>query len=340
MNRFLFFVSFVFFSFPVSVFAQSSDFRLVTSPALINMRAVPGSEVSANIKIKNDGPEPERLRVSVMKFDAHGTSGAPRIMDPEPGDESVSWVSFPENEFDLTPGQWKTVPMTVSLPESAAFGYYYAIVFSRAEDGPDPAPGETGLSGGAAILVLLEAEIPNARRQAEVVSFGSDRFVYEFLPVDFFVHIENTGSVHLAPRGNIFVGRVGADETAILEVNVDRGNILPGSSREFRSSWVEGFPVYDSLVEDGAVVRDMSGDVVTRLSWDSWDLSRIRIGKYRAKLLLVYDDGLRDVPIERVVEFWVIPWRILAIAVVMSILLLAGLKSLFGSVVRKISRKP
>ncbi|QQR78613.1 MAG: hypothetical protein IPJ68_06110 [Candidatus Moraniibacteriota bacterium] len=32
-------------------------------------------------------------------------------------------------------------------------------------------------------------------------------------------------------------------------------------------------------------------------------------------MLLVYDDGTRDIPIEGVVSFWVMPWRLIAGAV-------------------------
>ena len=37
--------------------------------------------------------------------------------------------------------------------------------------------------------------------------------------------------------------------------------------------------------------------------------------KYQAKLLLVYDDGKRDIPLEGTVEFWVVPWRLVLFGV-------------------------
>jgi hypothetical protein len=38
---------------------------------------------------------------------------------------------------------------------------------------------------------------------------------------------------------------------------------------------------------------------------------KLRWGKYTANLLLVYDDGTKDVPIEGTLSFWVIPWRLI-----------------------------
>jgi hypothetical protein len=341
MNRFRLFALFsvIVFLVPTGLFAQTSDLRLVTSPLPINISAKPGAEATAQIKLKNDGSLEERLKVSLMKFAAYGESGAPRILEPEPGDEYFSWVSFPEKEFVVGPGEWKTVPMKISLPESAAFGYYYAVVFSRAGDAPETQPGQTALTGGTAVLVLLDAEVPGAKREANVVSFSTDHTVYEFLPSKFMIRLQNTGNVHLAPRGNIFVGRPGEQDASIIEVNPEKGNILPESYREYMASWNEGFPSYKDKIEDGKVVRDAKGNIVQELSWNLGDIAKVRFGKYQAKLLMVYDDGQRDVPIEGTVDFWVIPWRIILAALVVLGLILLGLRSTLGGIWRKVSKK-
>lgn len=325
--------------FPTSSFAQEGDLRLITSPLPINLSAKPGTEVSAQIRIKNDGLTKERLAISLMKFAAFGENGAPRILDPEPGDEFISWASFAEPEFDIEPGEWKTVPMNIALPQSASFGYYYAVVFSRAGAIPEPEAGQTAIAGGTAVLVLLEADVPGAKREVRTASFSTDRTVYEFLPTTFTVRVENTGNVHLSPRGNVFVGRAGSQDSDILEINPEKGNILPGSFREFSADWSDGFPAYEPVIEDGKVVRDADGAIRKRLSWSGGDISRFRIGKYQAKLLMIYDDGQRDVPLEGVVEFWVIPWRILLGALAVVLLVLVGARStllgLFGRVKKK-----
>ncbi|MGB3073255.1 MAG: hypothetical protein WBB68_03290, partial [Candidatus Moraniibacteriota bacterium] len=62
----------------------------------------------------------------------------------------------------------------------------------------------------------------------------------------------------------------------------------------------------------------------------------LRFGKYTAKMLLVYDDGTRDIPIEGVVSFWVMPWRLIAGAVFISIFFLIGMKSTLGKIWRRL----
>ena len=50
------------------------------------------------------------------------------------------------------------------------------------------------------------------------------------------------------------------------------------------------------------------------------------------KFVMVYDNGQRDVPIEATVSFWVIPWRLVGAALVVSIFVLIGLLSSFGKI--------
>lgn len=298
--------------------------RLITSPLPINLSGEPGTSVTTDLKVKNDGVAPEKLQISMMKFRAYEDSGKPQLLEREDGDEFFNWVRFSEQSFTLAPNEWKTVTATFDIPQEASFGYYYAFVFSRAEDTTEAKEKETALVGGTAVLVLLEARVPNAARSVEVAEFSLDRRFYEFLPATFTVRLKNTGNVHIAPRGNIFIDSGSTKDIAILEINREKGNILPQSNRDFESTWSDGFPVYVNRIEDGKVVLDEQGQAVRELKWDWNDASKLRFGKYTAKMLLIYDDGERDIPIEGEISFYVIPWRLLAL-VLFNFVLIVGL---------------
>ncbi len=308
---------------PVSAQTNSGDLRLTTSPLPINLKTAPGSIVTANLKVKNDGTKTENIKISLMKFKADSQTGAPMLLDREPGDDFFDWVSFSESSFTLPSNEWKTITAAFNVPTTASFGYYYAVVFSRADEEVKPGERQTVITGGTATLVLLEVQVPNAKREIQITEFSADKKMYEFLPAAFTVKLRNTGNVHIAPRGNIFIqhlpGGEGAGfinkgnktDIAILEVNPGQGSILPDSPRSFEEKWDDGFPVYQVKTENGNAVLDDKGNQVYELKWDFKDASKLRFGKYTAKLLMVYDDGKRDVPIEGEVSFWVVPWRII-----------------------------
>jgi hypothetical protein len=324
---------------PSAAFAQeaSDGLNLVTSPLPISLTADPGTTVSAPIKVKNGGTKPETIKARVMKFRAHESFGQPEILEPEHGDDFLSWVSFSEGAFTVAPGEWKTVTASFHVPQDAAFGYYYSIVLSRADEAR-PEEGKTVVTGGTAVLVLLDVRSPDTKRSVEVEEFSVDRKVYEFLPVTFRIRLKNTGNVHVAPRGNIFLDRGERHDIALLEINPGKGNILPGSSRVFEQSWADGFPRYEQKQQDGKAVLDERGNQVMELRWNWEDASKLRWGKHTAKMLLVYDDGQRDVPIEGEVSFWVVPWRLIAVGLVAGLLVLLGLKSATQGLWRKLSR--
>ncbi|MDO8240681.1 MAG: hypothetical protein Q7T51_01735, partial [Candidatus Moranbacteria bacterium] len=290
--------------------AATSDLRLTTSPLPINLKTAPGTVISTPLKIKNDGTQTENIKITLMKFKADGTTGAPMLEDKTLTDEYFSWVKFSDPTFSLPANEWKTVTATFTVPTEASFGYYYAIVFGRADEQVTPEDRQTVVTGGTAVLVLLEAQVADAKREITVTDFKIDKGMFEFLPINFQVNLRNTGNVHIAPRGNIFISQGNDKDVAILEVNQNKGSILPDSPRSFQESWIDGFPYYQNKTQDGKVVMDATGNPEQELKWDFSQVSKLRWGKYTAKLLLIYDDGKRDVPIEAEVSFWVVPWRI------------------------------
>lgn len=313
---------------------------LVVSPLPINLVTTPGSTVSAQLKIKNGSSQPETLHVGLMKFSAYGDEGKPRLMDREIGDDYFDWMTFSQNDFEINPNEWKTITATINVPNEAAFGYYYVVTFSRKDDNVSTGARETKVIGATASLILLEVRVPNAIRSVEVLEFSTPKIVYEFLPTEFTIRLKNKGNVHLAPRGDIFIDRWNEKDVAILPINEIKGNVLPNSNRVFTTSWADGFPVFKPVVDGETIVTDRQGKVKNKLIWDFSQVLKLRWGKYTANMLLVYDDGTRDVPIEGKLTFWVVPWRILVIGGLVITLVILGIWSIIKGMVKNIKKKP
>ena len=329
----------LFFLFPGKTLA-ADGLSLITSPLPLNLVATPGSTVSAQLKVKNGGSSEENLQVGLMKFSAYGDEGKPRLLDREKNDNYFDWVKFSEDSFKLAPNEWKTITMEISVPEDAAYGYYYAVTFGRKNEEKADGPRSTTIVGASASLVLLEVRVPNAIRDVEVMDFSLAKNVYEFLPVTFNVKVKNKGNIHVAPRGNIFISQGGKKDVAVLEVNEFSGNVLPETNRSFEVNWSDGFPYFDNkLKDDKSIELNSKGEPVKELKWDFSQLKKLRIGKYTATMLLVYDDGNRDVPIEGRVSFWVMPWRILGVGVTIFLLTIVGLIVVFRLMIIGMRRK-
>jgi len=317
--------------------AEAKPLTLQTSPLPISLMADPGKSVSTDLRIKQNGSDTEKLKVSLMKFGAFGEEGKPQLLDRGPADTYFDWVRFDKTTFAAPPNVWQTVHMTINVPKSAAFGYYYAVVFSRVGDDVKQGDRTNSLSGATAVLVLLEARNPNAKRTLSLSSFATEHRVYEFLPAKFNVKLANTGNVHGAPQGDVFILK-GKKQLATLSLNSGAGNILPGSKRIYPVEWKDGFPVYQQVIENGSVKLDKDGKQVRKLNWDWTQANKFRMGKYTAHLFAVYDDGSHDVPIEAELSFWVIPWRFLLALLAVLALVGFGVYSSVRGTVQGVSR--
>ncbi len=312
---------------PGLVMAQEAGIRLSTSPLPISLTTKPGTTVSTDLRVRNAGSQTETLKVGLLTFSADGQTGAPRLRERQVGDDFFDWVRFSEEKFSVAPNEWHTISMTIDVPASAAFGYYYAVTFSREGQIADPQD-QAKLIGATATLVLLDVDAPGAKRDLSVHSFTVDKAWYEFLPVGFSTELRNTGNVHAVATGNIFISRIGSKDTvATLKVNEAMGNILPDSGRVFVTEWGDGFPHYDTKTSEAST---------RKLIWNWGEADTLRFGKYSAHLVMAYDNGNRDVPLEATVDFWVIPWRLLLAGLVVGTFFLFGVLMTGRSLWRKL----
>ena len=311
------------FLFRTSTHAQTQPFNLITSPLPIDLSTKPGQTVSADLRVKNNSPAPEKLQVNLYKFGVDANSKV-TLSEKQTGDDFMDWVTFTPSSFTAEPNVWKTVKMTINPPKDAALGYYYAVGFARAGQPQQPSSTGAAFKGQVITFVLLDVDVPGAKRELKVTEFSADKSTYEFLPATFTVKVKNTGNVHVVPAGTIFIKR-GGKTVATLPINPGQGNVLPNSTRTFTATWADGFPVYVPKIKDGKPVSNKDTTTAMTLKWDfNNPLSKFRAGEYSAKLLLVYDDGQRDVPVEGNLNFWVMPWRILAVFI-----LIIGILSFF-----------
>lgn len=308
---------------------NQEGFNIVTSPLPIKIQTQPGKTIETELRLNNQSSQPEQIKVGLMKFAASGDTGQPDLYDLKPSDTYVSWVHFSPSEFTAQPNTWMSVKMTINVPQNAGLGYYLAVTFSRASQAKEKAT--ASLKGAVATLVLLDVHTPNEKRSLQLSSFTTNHGLYEYLPANFEVKLHNNGNIYLAGSGNIFVQR-GGKTIDTLDFNAAGGSVLPGSNRVFTVPWNNGFPYFKQRIVNGKPVNKYD------LKWDFAKLNHFRIGRYTAKLLVVYDNGKQDVPLEATLNFWVLPWKLLLVALVVLGLVGYAVFSLVRSIIGRTKR--
>lgn len=298
----------------VEVPSETGDFSLQVSPSPLVTTVKPDQKTTVQFKIRNNSSAPESLKIEPRKFRFNDTTGRVEISSKETP-EVAQWVSLDASKFVIKPGETVTRTLMIDLPPETAFSYAFALLIQRDEDKITTSSGRK-LEGSIALFTLINVDRPGAKREVEIAEFSATQKVYEFLPAEFTTKVSNTGNTIAQPYGNIYInGGLFEGDTphATLKVNENSAYILPGTTRSLSTQWSDGFPVYTTT-------QDASGAETRNLTWNWKDINTFRFGKYSATLVAVYNDGERDIPIVKKIEFWVIPWR-----VILAILAIIGL---------------
>lgn len=303
----------------------AGDFSLQVSPSPLVAMVKPGQTANLELKVHNSGSQTEHLKIAAHAFKI---SGSQLQLDDTKQAAVAGWIHFADPTFNVDSGQTFTEKIGLDVPKDAGFSYSFALVIDRT--GVDSAQnGGTQLQGSVAIFALINVDRPGAIRKVEVPRFATTQGIYEYLPAEFEIDFKNTGNTIMQPGGNIFVQRSSNDSHPIgtLLVNSGDGYILPGTTRTVKVSWEDGFQVAHT-------VTGADGKTSQQVAWNWNNLGAFRMGQYTAKLVAVYNDGQRDVPIILETTFWVIPWKILLGALVVLALIGFGVWSVVAKAIK------
>ncbi len=312
---------------------RSEGFALQVSPATLVDTVKPGQKKTLDLRIENQSVNKETLQIQLREFNVDKKTGEIDMLDTEPVGVG-EWVTFSDPIFTLDSGEAMKQEISVNLPQETGFAYSFAVVISRTSESVTERG--TTLSGSVAVFALINVDRPGATRSLEITDVSVPG-VLEYLPADIDITFYNSGNTFVQPAGNVFIQRGSNDSVPIatVPVNDKKGYLLPDTPRTMTASWNDGFPVYES-------VTDADGQQRRELVWDWSKIADFRIGHYVAKVVAVYDDGERDIPVVREVSFWVIPWRIilfaLAVVVVLGIGFMTIWRNTHGAVKRKLNK--
>lgn len=301
------------FNFVPVASAQQSEIGIKIAPSIIEGLVKSGEIVYREIKVTNKSGKELEMYAYLRDFKAADEYGKADLIVPgaESGNYISSWIEISSEPILFAPGEERTIPFTIKIPENTGpGGYYGAVVFGT--QAPKTRPGEAekgaaiGVAQQATSLILLQIE-GQADERADIREFKTDKGLYSNpFNVKFITKIENLGNVHVRPAGvieikNTFTNR----KVASLTVNDDRHNVLPKSARIFENFWKENFG----------------------------------FGKYEATLALSYGtvaekggEGRKTITMVR--DFWILPTKII-VSFALSLLITIGLFVLFLKMYKK-----
>lgn len=268
-----------------------SSQALEISPPVVNLSGNPGETVKTQISVRDVADTPLVVKGQVNDFIAQGEDGTPKIL-LDNGEESPysmkSWFA-PLDQLTLSPKKIENLTVSITIPANAAPGGYYSTIRFTANP-PGGAQGSgvsLSASLGALILMKVNGDAKESMSVAEFAtydSFGRTAWLFESAPVNFILRAKNDGTLHEQPIGEATIKDMFGNTVGLVNINLERKNVLPGSIRKFEA------PL------DKAVIGD-----------------RMLFGRYTADLVMTY--GTNNQKVTMSISFWVVPWKLILIII-------------------------
>jgi hypothetical protein len=293
------------------VFLASNAFALTILPPLFEIGANPGDSPTRSIGIFNETDSPLELYTSTSNFTAKpDEEGSPEFLPTKENESSLAtWIDVEKGPITVMPNEQRLISYTINIPQNADPGGHYAAIFFSTQ--PSPSTGSSiGLSGKLGTLILLTVS-GNITEEGKIVNFAlkDPKPFYDHLPVSFSLLFTNTGNVHLKPQGEIKItnlfGRV-SDKIPFNKEEMEGSKVvLPNTSRHLGAVWTHG-PI---ALEDNGFFDKLQDE-----------MNNFALGRYKADLTVGY--GTRGEASSAAVIFWIFPWRLILVFLIVAAILI------------------
>lgn len=271
--------------------AEQGEFSFTVSPPIVEVNPNPGESIDGTIRVRNNTGAPLEFRIQTRDFIVEDQVGTPNIL-PEGtfSDQfsAASWISILPDLFTIPPRETVEVSYGIDAPSDArAGGHYAAVLFAPIQDVNVES---TGTSVQPVIGALFYVGVAgDVREKAKISMFKPKESLLQRGPVELKTIIQNNGDLHIKPIVNIKV--IDLFGKVIETQKLDEFNIFPTAKRSYLNT----------------------------LGTD-----RFMLGRYKVELTGTYGKA-NNLPLVAVTTFWVLPWKVGTIAVLIIVILILSI---------------
>lgn len=271
-------------------FAQTSQ-SITISPPTITLNINPGDKKEGSLALINDSDQALSFKTNVYDFIVQDKFGTPEILPKgtiaNNKYSAANWIAVYPNSITVAPHKRFELNYYIQIPVNASpGGHYSAIVYEPVTSGANQASGAS-IKTQIATLVYITVS-GQMTEKAEVTKFQAPQFS-EYGPVEIKTQIENSGDTHITPQGNITIKDIFG--RTIYVSALQTRNIFPGN---------------------------------IALNYSNLIGQHLMFGRFQANLLASFGQQ-NNLPLYASLVFWVIPWRIITVSILIAIALILSI---------------
>lgn len=172
------------------VFADGSSIEI--SPASKSIKLDPGASYSDILTVKNIGNEGFNFSVKISPYQVTNETYDPIYSINNNFTKIVDWISVPEGDIYVAPGEYADVPYTIEVPMDVPSGAQFAVISAVVGDPSN----ESAVQFLSSIGMVVSAEISgNTRTGGEILSKNIEGFLLQ-PPIRATFSFSNTGNIN------------------------------------------------------------------------------------------------------------------------------------------------
>lgn len=275
--------SFIFlFVFLSQFFFTASVHAFTLSPTRQTIIIDQGKNQTVKVTITNDEKQVLKIKGNVegFKIDEKTNRAIFGVRD-----EATDWVKISPPLITLAPGETKDIAFTFAIPSVTRTQVHYLGLFASVE----AAQGQVGIASRVGSLLFLYTS-GNLEEKSEVLDFSSGSDWYQKSSAQLFLSLQNTGTIHIQPHGDIFIKNWHKENIGHFAINSENHLLLPKTK-------------FDTTFDLPLSLKD--------------------IGKIHARL--EYRFGVNEQIIVKEIDFWYMPLWVIGGVVASFIFLFSGI---------------
>lgn len=208
------------------------------SPLVIDTQVQPRDILTKQITVTNTGSQQVTLYPTVNNISLKEGSTIDAFLTPVESDRSTSlssWIEISRAGIDLSPGESKTVPLTLRIYHEPKPGVYHALIgfgYGRNRDEAEIQV-KNGQAPGTVVTVTFEEKKSEFLKLSK---FIVDRFITSSQNQAAVYTFTNPGDEVLVPKGEIILYDPTGKEVGAVSVNTENVSIPPGGEHVFTAS--------------------------------------------------------------------------------------------------------
>lgn len=268
--------------------AQEAVRTITVTPPTVSVTGNPGYYTEGTMGVINDGDAPVTFKAEMHDFIVQDNAGTPEILPANTlmtTYSAAAWMGVTPQTFTIQPGKRQNLNYYLQIPASARpGGHYAAVVFVPVNVNANIANTGSIVNGQVGTLFSIAVNGPITEK-ATVTKLFANGF-QEYGPVTILTEIKNFGDLHIKPRGTVTITNMLGKSTVLP---LSEFNIFPQAARDYENQY-----------------------------GGHWML-----GRYKAVLLASYGVN-NNLPLMATVYFWVFPWKVAVIVILIIIALILG----------------